>query len=57
MQVESAAGLMACLPTTIQFVSDHTSGNLYFNQNGSLSGFGVGGVFDVLQNDASFYFG
>jgi hypothetical protein len=52
-QVESAAALTACLATSTQFVYDHSSGNLFFNQNGCASGFGSGGVFAVLQNHAS----
>jgi hypothetical protein len=52
-QVESPAALTACLATSTQFVYDHSSGNLFFNQNGCASGFGSGGVFAVLQNHAS----
>jgi hypothetical protein len=52
-EVESAAALTACLASSTQFVYDHSSGNLFFNQNGCASGFGTGGVFAVLQNHAS----
>ena len=52
-QVESAASLTACLASSTQFVYDHSTGNLFYNQNGCASGFGAGGVFAVLQNQPS----
>jgi hypothetical protein len=52
-QVETAAALTACLTTSTQFVYDHSTGNLFYNQNGCASGFGGGGVFAVLQNQSS----
>ena len=44
---------MACLAIRSQFVYDHSTGNLFYNQNGCASGFGAGGVFAVLQNQPS----
>jgi hypothetical protein len=32
------------------FAYDSSNGNLYWNQNGSVSGFGTGGIFAVLDN-------
>ena len=52
-QVESAAALTVCLASSTQFIYDHSSGNLFYNQNGCASGFGSGGVFAVIQNHAS----
>ena len=52
-QVETASALTACLATNTQFIYDHSTGNLFYNQNGCASGFGGGGVFAVLQNQSS----
>ena len=46
--------LATALTTTNTFVYDSTSGQLYWNENGSAAGSGFGGVFAILDNRATF---
>ena len=51
--VSSAAALTSALGSGTLFVYDTTNGSLYWNQNGTTSGFGSGGIFAILDNKAS----
>jgi Ca2+-binding RTX toxin-like protein len=48
----NASALTTALASNSAFVYDSRNGNLYWNQNGSASGFGSGGIFAVLDNGA-----
>jgi serralysin len=51
--IKSTAELTSALASTSTFVYDSTNGNLYWNQNGTKSGFGTGGIFAVLDNQSA----
>lgn len=51
--VSSASELTTALGSVSTFVYDSSNGNLYWNQNGTKSGFGTGGIFAVLDNHAT----
>jgi Ca2+-binding RTX toxin-like protein len=48
--VSSSSDLATALASAATFVYDSSNGNLYWNQNGTRSGFGNGGIFAVLDN-------
>jgi len=50
ISVSSASALTAALGSMNTFVYDSSNGNLYWNQNGTRSGSGTGGIFAVLDN-------
>ncbi len=45
--------LNTALASTSTFVYESSNGYLYWNQNGSSSGFGTGGIFAILDNRPS----
>ena len=51
--VNGSTQLNTALASSNLFVYDQSSGNLYWNQNGSTSGFGSGGIFAILDNKPS----
>ena len=51
--VSNAADLTTALGSASTFVYDSSSGNLFWNQNGTKSGFGSGGIFAVLDNHSA----
>lgn len=48
--VNSFSALTTTLRTSTSIVYDSSSGYLYWNQNGSIAGSGLGGVFAILDN-------
>ena len=51
--ITSSGQLTSALATSNTFIYDNTNGNLYWNQNGSAAGAGIGGIFAVLDNKAA----
>ena len=51
--VNTANALTNALGSSSLFVYDSRDGSLYWNQNGSTAGFGTGGIFAVIDNQAS----
>ena len=51
--ITDASRLNAALATSNLFVYDQSSGNLYWNQDSTMAGFGSGGIFAVLENKAA----
>ena len=45
--------LLKALASTTDFIYLKSTGELYYNENGSLPGFGDGGVFAILENKAN----
>jgi hypothetical protein len=50
--VNGETELIASLKTDVMFVYSSNTGDLYWNQNGRAVGFGTGGIFAVLDNQA-----
>ena len=48
--VSSSTDLKVALDSASTFVYHSSNGNLYWNQNGTKSGFGTGGIFAVIDN-------
>jgi hypothetical protein len=48
--INQANQLTQALATPSQFIYDNSTGFLYHNQNGTLSGAGIGGVFAIFEN-------
>lgn len=52
--VSSSKQLLSVLSTSTLFVYDDSTGFLHYNQNGSKSGSGKGGIFAILDNKSTF---
>ena len=51
--VSNLSQLNAAMGSSSSFVYDISNGNLYWNQDGTKSGFGAGGIFAILDNRSS----
>ena len=50
---KNAKALTKALASTTDFIYLKSTGELYYNENGKLPGYGEGGVFAILENKAN----